>query len=195
MKRLGNRNGYTHCTAKKLLLIDLKSIYKDGTTLVIDALDEATSQHDGDAISQVLKKLAALGFPRFILSCRVAEWHSFTNNSTIRDVGYDQEPLEVHLQPFSEEEIHSFLANRLGAPRATEVNAHFEQLGLVDWLGNPQTLDLICSVATKAPCHRIGQNFLQWRPKSWQQNTTEQKPTSNYLLPDFYLQQALRAQP
>ena len=81
MKRLGNRNGYTHCTAKKLLLIDLKSIYKDGTTLVIDALDEATSQHDGDAISQVLKKLAALGFPRFILSCRVAEWHSFTNNS------------------------------------------------------------------------------------------------------------------
>lgn len=150
MKRLGNRNGYTHCTAKKLLLIDLKSIYKDGTTLVIDALDEATSQHDRDAISQVLKKLAALGFPRFILSCRVAEWHSFTNNSTIRDVGYDQEPLEVHLQPFSEEEIHSFLANRLGAPRATEVNAHFEQLGLVDWLGNPQTLDLICSVATKS---------------------------------------------
>lgn len=149
MKRLGNQSGYQCCPAKKLILRDPKSIYQEGCTLVIDALDEAASKHDGDAISKVLEKLAQLGFPRFVLSCRVAEWHSCTNLSTIRDGDYDQEPLEVHLQPFSENEIRSFLAYGLGAHRAAEVQAHFEQLGFVDWLGNPQTLDLICAVASQ----------------------------------------------
>ena len=149
MKRLGNRNGYTHCTAKKLLLRDPKSIHKNGSTLVIDALDEATSKYDGDAISEVLEKLELLGFPRFVLSCRVAEWQSRTAISTIKTGDYTQEPLEVHLKPFSEADIRSFLTTRLGADRAVEVHTHFEQLGFIDWLGNPQTLDLICAVASK----------------------------------------------
>lgn len=150
LKRLGNRAGYTHCTAKKLIQRkDPWSLFQDGNTLVIDALDEATSKHDGDAISQVLEKLQLIGFPRFVLSCRVAEWQSRTAISTIKTGDYAQEPLEVHLKPFSEADIRSFLTNRLGADRAVEVHTHFEQLGFIDWLGNPQTLDLICAVASK----------------------------------------------
>ncbi|MBF6630494.1 MAG: hypothetical protein ITG01_05010 [Comamonas sp.] len=149
MKRLGQQPGYSYCTAKKLMQRDAKSIYQDGSTLVIDALDEAASKNEGDAISKVLEKLEQLGFPRFVLSCRVAEWHSRSYTSTIKDGDYEQSPLEVHLQPFSKAEILSFLGHRLGVPRAAEVHTHFEQLGLVDWLGNPQTLDLICAVASK----------------------------------------------
>lgn len=149
MKRLGQQPDYSYCTAKKLIQRDAKSIYQDGSTLVIDALDEAASKNEGDAISKILEKLEQLGFPRFVLSCRVAEWHSRSYTSTIKDGDYEQSPLEAHLQPFSKAEILSFLGHRLGALRAAEVHTHFEQLGLVDWLGNPQTLDLICAVASK----------------------------------------------
>lgn len=148
LKQLGQQPGYSYCTAKKLIARSrpqqLLSI--DTHTLVIDALDEAPAHQQHDAVTEVLRKLEELDYPRFVLSCRVAEWHSATAHSTIKSGDYTEALLQLHLNPFSAADIQTFLSAKLGGERATQVLEHFGNLGLTDWLGNPQTLDLISAI-------------------------------------------------
>lgn len=147
LKSLGKHPDYAYCTAKQLIRkARPEELLGDAAVLVIDALDEAPSHQENDAIDEVLRKLDGQRCPRFILSCRVAEWHSATAISNITET-YDQAPLQLHLKPFSRDEIEIFLTEKVGCKRSGEVLEHFEILGLSDWLGNPQTLDLIGTVS------------------------------------------------
>lgn len=148
LQQLGKQPGYCYCTAKQLIARSRPQalLSADAHTLVIDALDEAPAHQQHDAVTDVLKKLDELGYPRFILSCRVAEWQSSTATTTIQEGDYPQVPLQLHLDPFSATDIQNFLSARLGSERAAQVLEHFENLGLIDWLGNPQTLDLISAI-------------------------------------------------
>ena len=47
-----------------------------GKPLHVDALDEAMSRREGDAIDVILSQLEAAGAPDFILSCRAREWQA-----------------------------------------------------------------------------------------------------------------------
>ena len=78
--QLGQQPGYKYCTAKQLIARSRpqRLLSFDTHTLVIDALDEAPAHQQHDAVTEVLKKLDELDYPRFILSCRVAEWHGAT---------------------------------------------------------------------------------------------------------------------
>lgn len=147
LKSLGKHPDYAYCTAKQLIRkARPEELLGDDAVLVIDALDEAPSHQENDAIDEVLRKLDGQRCPRFILSCRVAEWRSATAVSNITET-YDQAPLQLHLKPFSRDEIELFLTQKVGSKRSGEVLEHFENLGLSDWLGNPQTLDLISTVS------------------------------------------------
>ncbi|MCG3859131.1 ATP-binding protein [Psychrobacter sp. Ps2] len=53
--------------------------------LLIDAFDEIPSTNDSSGIDSVLNKLAKLGYPKFVLTCRSIEWNSSNNNEIQND--------------------------------------------------------------------------------------------------------------
>lgn len=138
---------HARCTARQLITrSDPASLLGSASVLVVDAIDEVSAQKDGDAVDLVLRQLEKLGYPRFVLSCRVADWRSATGVEAIRD-HYVSEPLELHLRPFTDEDAADYLGVQLGSARAQEVITHFVERGLGELLGNPQTLNLIARVA------------------------------------------------
>ncbi len=149
LTRLGECSGYKYCTARQLIRSYKPSmILGNAHVLVIDALDEVSSQKDGAAVDSVLQKLQEIGCPSFILSCRVADWQSATAVNSIND-DYSKKPIELHLMPFSDRDIQSFLFLSLGEVQSQIVIQHFNSRGLSQLLGNPQTLELISKVAQK----------------------------------------------
>jgi len=139
--------GFTSCTARQLInRNDPRTLLGHAKILVIDALDEVSSQKEGDAVDLVLRQLGKLDYPRFVLSCRVADWRSATGLEAIREQ-YPEEPLELHLVPFDDDDSVAFLSAWHGPETARAVVEHFNARGLNGFLGNPQTLELIARVA------------------------------------------------
>lgn len=135
------------CTARQLInRADPTTLIGNAATIVIDALDEVSAQQEGAAVDLVLQRLGAIGYPRFILSCRASDWRSATGLEAIREQ-YSEEPIELNLEPFSHEDAELFLEASLGKQAAEVTIKHFEQRGLESLLGNPQTLSLIAKVA------------------------------------------------
>lgn len=144
---LGSLDNFAYCTARQLLHRHKpNTLLNNKKVLVIDALDELSSSKDGDGIDLVLQKLGELDYPQFVLSCRVADWRSATGLVAIKEQ-YNIEPLELHLNPFSQSDMNDFLSEKIGNEQALKVVDHFVNLGLEGLLGNPQTLNLISEVA------------------------------------------------
>ena len=144
---LSEDSRYAFCTATQFInRYEPRTLVGDAEVLVIDALDEVVSQRDGDALDQVLRQLGKANYPRFVLSCRVADWRGAIGRQAICGQ-YESPPLELHLNAFSDEDAAKFLAVRLGDARAHEVIAHYNARGLQGLLGNPQTLEMIADVA------------------------------------------------
>lgn len=140
-------DSFAVCTARKLTVTpDPKSLLGEATTLVVDALDEVSSQREGDAVDLVLRRLAEIGLPRFVLSCRVADWRSATALQGIADF-YDRAPIELHLEPLDRDDAVTFLAATLGDKAAEKTIHHLESRGLNGLWRNPQTLELVEKVA------------------------------------------------
>lgn len=135
--------GFVLCTARTLInASDATRRFSSATTLVIDALDEVPAQQDGDAVDRVAAKLAALDYPRFILSCRVADWRSATAMQGLADL-YGEAPVELYLDPLDRLDAEQFLAQTLGPERAADAVTDLEDQGLGGLWSNPQTLDLV----------------------------------------------------
>lgn len=147
LKWLGESPRHALCTAQQLINRHApRTLLGDAEILVIDALDEVAAQRDGDALDRVLLRLGEVGYPPFVLSCRVSDWRSATGLQAIREQ-YDLAPLELHLEPFTEQDAAAHLADHLGNARGAEVIDHYKTRGLRDLLTNPQTLDMIAKVA------------------------------------------------
>ena len=130
------------CTARQLInRPDPRPLIGDRPPIIIDALDEVAAKREGDAVDLVLQKLGVLDYPRFILSCRVADWQAATSAEAVREQ-YPDAPLQLHLEPLDRREQLAILAAKVGNERAEALIEHFERYGL-DFLGNPQTLELI----------------------------------------------------
>lgn len=179
MRWLAKPVGYKFCTARQLInRYDARDLLGDAQVLVIDALDEVGAKTDGEAVDLVLRKLGALGYPRFILSCRVADWRSATGLQAIREQ-YGGEPLELHLKPFEEEESVAFLQQRLGLDRAREVVQHFQERGVSDLLGNPQTLQMIERVAEEGRLpESTGELFERFVDLAWVEHNDRRTDTA-----------------
>ena len=89
-----------------------------------------------------------MGFPRFILSCRVADWRSATAIQGITDI-YNSRPLELHIEALNRSDAVEFLAATLGERGAEGAIDHLESRGLTGLWRNPQTLDLVGKVAAE----------------------------------------------
>ncbi len=147
LEKLEGREGYSVCTARKLLIVpDPASLLGNAETLVIDALDEVSARGEGDAVDRVLAKLSALSCPRFIMSCRVADWRSATALEGISEF-YCDTVLELHLDPLERDDAIEFLARSSRGDGAAETINHLEERGLSGLWGNPQTIEMIERVA------------------------------------------------
>lgn len=143
LDQLRDTPGYLVCPARKLTnAVEPARLFGGNQTLVIDALDEVSANREGDAVDLVLRQLERLGHPRFILSCRVADWRSATAMQGIRDF-YDDDPVELYLEPLSRDDADAYLAASLGPDGAETALAHMEQRGLAGLWENPQTLGLV----------------------------------------------------
>lgn len=148
LKELSAKDGNAFCRAQQLINKPRpETLLGDNERLVIDALDEVSSQFDGDAVNLVLRKLGELDYPPFILSCRVADWRAAISAQAIADQYDGVPPLEVHLSPLDEDEQFELLTQLLkgDAKRARTLLDHFVRFGL-DFLGNPQTLKLVAAL-------------------------------------------------
>lgn len=146
LHQLRGHEGYAVATARKLINApDPRQLVGDATTLVIDALDEVSAQREGDAVDLVLRRLAELDQPRFILSCRIADWRSATALQGFADF-YDKAPLELHLDPLNREDAVQYLTPILGAEASERAIGLLEERGLAGLWRNPQTLELVGKV-------------------------------------------------
>ena len=68
---------------------------------LIDGLDELTAARESDPVYRVLGQLIAADCPRFILSCRAADWRGAVARQDISDE-YGAPPVELSLEPFSD---------------------------------------------------------------------------------------------
>ena len=125
---------------------DPKSFIGNQTLILIDAVDEVAGQEQGDVIMKIADALRRAGCPPFILSCRAEDWRAATAASAFEDF-IGEQPLEMTLRPFARDEIIAYLTRELGEPRATEVFGDYSKRGFTDWLGNPQTLEMLARVA------------------------------------------------
>lgn len=175
---LEEQEGVVRCTARQLLnRNDPGDLVQAGDILVIDALDEAVARQEGEAVDQILRVLGRLGYPRFILTCRVADWRSATGLAAIAEQ-YLVKPLELRLQPFTLDDAHLFLAERLGAESAKELVDLYQGRKLGDLLGNPQTLTMLAEVAAReAPPASIGGLFERYADIAWFEHS-DQYPDS-----------------
>lgn len=147
--QLKDVDGFTVCTARKLINTqDPIALLAGATTLVIDALDEVSARLDGDAVDLVLRRLAELALPRFILSCRVADWRKATALQGITDF-YDSVPLELYLDPLDRADATRFLTATMGKNAAKDTIQHLDERGLDGLWRNPQTLNLVADVVAK----------------------------------------------
>lgn len=146
LKAIGGADDNVFCRATQLInRVRPETLIGNAKRLVIDALDEVAAQSQGDAVDLVLQKLGQLDYPPFVLSCRVAEWRSATASGAIAEQ-YDAAPLEVHLEPLTHDEQLRLLIELTGdADRAGALQDHFQTFG-AEFLGNPQTLELIAAL-------------------------------------------------
>jgi hypothetical protein len=147
LKKLSKRPGYALCTANTLISApDTTKKFSELETLLVDALDEVSSRTDGDPVNDVISKLAQFQIPRFILSCRVADWSGELAVETLAGV-FGTPPLELHLNPLGRDDAKQILEVSLGVERAEEVIVHLEGLGLSGLWSNPQTLSMVRNLA------------------------------------------------
>jgi hypothetical protein len=117
-----------------------------GLTLFIDGLDEMradASARDGP-LNEVIRRLDALGKPRFRLSCREADWFMTVDQAALRAVA-PQDQLDVlHLDPLNDDEVIELLSRRTDrVTNPMQFQQDALQRSLDHMLRNPLLLNLL----------------------------------------------------
>lgn len=177
LKAIGGEHGNAFCRATQLINRSRpETLIGNAKRLVVDALDEVAAQSQGDAVDLVLQKLGQLDYPPFVLSCRVAEWRSATASGAIAEQ-YESTPLEVHLEPLTRDEQLRLLTELTGnAERARVLRDHFATFG-PDFLGNPQTLELIAAL----PAHALPRTTVELFEQAIETLRKERNPVKEAL--------------
>lgn len=130
--------------------------------LFLDGLDEARAS-GSDRISvllQIAVKLRELGRPQVRLSCRAADWFGELDREDLARAYAAEQIQVVELQSLRERDVEQIvLAADLGDPAVFLETVRRQ--GVEDWLGNPQTLELMIEVARKEPLPATKSELLQ----------------------------------
>ena len=120
-----------------------------GKRLYLDGLDEQRSKtRDGAGVlDRVRERLDELRRPSFRLSCRAADWFGASDLAALRSVSPTQSVTVVRLDPLSDQDIRDIASESIPDPEAFIEEAR--RRGVVDFLVNPQTLQLILAAVSK----------------------------------------------
>ena len=145
LREIARRYDVTLTPASSLRWSNIKAV--GDRPVLIDGLDELAQRRDGDALGEVLRQLQSAGWPRFILSCRAADW-DLRSESDLKVL--PQEPPVVYsLKPFGQEEALFFLKNEFPRISANTLVEHLYEHDLQELMGNPLTLGLLGRVASE----------------------------------------------
>jgi len=112
--------------------------------LLIDAFDEIPSTKDSSGIDSVLNKLAELGYPKFILTCRSIEWSDSNKNEIKNDY---KDILIANLKNLSREDAQQFLQSRgLSSENISQLINQLEENSLSSFYENPRNLALLAEI-------------------------------------------------
>lgn len=113
-------------------------------TLLIDGFDEIPSTKDSSSINSVLNKLAELGYPKFILTCRSIEWNSSNKNEIQNDY---KNILTANLKNLSREDAQQFLQSQgLSSENTSQLINQLEENSLSSFYENPRNLALLAEI-------------------------------------------------
>lgn len=150
LAQLAKKAGLKLYTAQQIInRPNPQSLVGDASPVIIDSLDEVSARQEGHAINLVLQKLGECNYPRFVLSCRTADWMAATSAQAIREQ-YTDPPLLLHLESLTRDEQLSILTQKMGDKEANKRLRHFESFGL-GFLGNPQTLHMVADLLPGHP--------------------------------------------
>ena len=147
MEKLGNSQNCILFRATSFLRQPDGPIPEDAR-LVIDGLDEVAAMEEGDPLHNVLKKLIACGKPRFVISCRSAEWRGATARFDIGDE-YGHVPKILHLKPFSKKDAVEVLTRQVDHQQAKKAIQDLDSVGLGALFDNPLNLQFVTGVVKK----------------------------------------------
>jgi hypothetical protein len=150
LKTYAKAQGFAFMTARALTRRPPAELRKVETAVwVIDALDEVASAQGYEPVQSVLARLAEIGSPPFILSCRSADWQGAVAKYDIKE-DYGAEPTTLQLDPLSASDACRALTMALGDEAVSlETIDRLGKRGLEPLYGNPLTLSLIADL-TKA---------------------------------------------
>ena len=144
---LGDRPGAKYVVAGTLTRHPKpQTLISEGQRIVVDGLDQIASAAPGSAVEAVLKQLAAMGYPPFILSCREADWLGAADRIRIKD-DYGEEPALLRLQPFTRDDACTFLSRKFPEVDPHGLLDHIAERGIDALYGNPLTLRMLGEVA------------------------------------------------
>lgn len=144
---LGRRAGHVYVRSASFIRnAHPERLTPNGECLVIDGLDEIASATVGGGVDAILTQLSKLGYPRFVLSSREADWRGAADRIKIED-DYGQPAILLHLLAFDRDDAELFLRGNFPAVDADNLLTHLADRGLKEIYKNPLTLRLIGAVA------------------------------------------------
>ena len=108
--------------------------------VIIDGVDEVTAYENGTPVNKILTKLPLA--PRFILSCRAADWQD-TVNTRIINQKWQQQPTVGWIMPLNEQEIIAFVDANGEGQDGESLLKEGQERDVIDLLRNPQNLLLL----------------------------------------------------
>ena len=150
-----------------------------GITYFIDGLDErrADAGSESEALNSIRKQLVALKKPKFRITCREIDWRGTVDGGALKAVSPDGEIVELHLEPLSDADIKTILANpeyEIADPAASWEK--LAQFGLDGWLRNPMALELILKAVLRAGSGQLSTSKLDIFQLACEQLASESNP-------------------
>ena len=121
-----------------------------GKTLFIDGLDEvrAGSRDLRAPLDAIRRCLDSLGWPRFRLSCREADWLGAHDRTSLVRVSPHDSLTVLRLDPLADRHIERILSDRADIEDAVAFMAEANERGVGGFLENPQCLRMLADVVT-----------------------------------------------
>jgi hypothetical protein len=134
-----------------------------GAAYFIDGLDEwrADASSETEALNSIRKKLVALKKPKFRITCREIDWRGTVDGGALKEVSPDGEIVELHLEPLSDADVQTILANsdyKIADP--ADFWKKLDRLGLDGWLRNPMALELILKAVVRGNDNQLPKSKL-----------------------------------
>jgi hypothetical protein len=147
--------------------------FKQGTSLFLDALDEARASGDKSLWRVLRQKIACMRPRQFAIACRRADWQSL-DAEDLRAHSPDGKIRVFTLNPLSENESLALIE----AQGIADTHSFFQQatdVGFQDLLGNPKSLELLAQ-AFKGNGHHLPPNRVDAYALACKELLTEANP-------------------